>query len=116
MFSKMQPLRCLTLGALLVIPTITSPTQQRVVHEKRDKTNFAWTKSSRVPQDQILPLRIALTQSNLEKGHDWLMDVSHPSSPNYGKHWTFAEVKNAFKPRWMELNTHNCVLLTMPTQ
>lgn len=27
------------------------------------------------------------------------MDVSHPSSPNYGKHWTAEEVIEAFKPK-----------------
>lgn len=26
------------------------------------------------------------------------MDVSDPASPNYGKHWTSAQVIDAFKP------------------
>jgi tripeptidyl-peptidase-1 len=56
-------------------------------------------------------MRIALTQSNLDKAHEYLMDVSHPGSPNYGKHWTAQEVADAFAPsditirsvvRWLE--------------
>lgn len=52
----------------------------------------------RVRPEAILPVRIALAQKNLDKGHDYLMDVSHPHSANYGKHWTADEVIEAFKP------------------
>ena len=34
-----------------------------------------WTKRSKVPGSQILPMRIGLKQSNLEAGHDKLMDM-----------------------------------------
>ena len=44
-------------------------------------------------------MRIALAQSNLHKGYDHLMDVSHPKSPNYGKHWSAHEVAEAFAPK-----------------
>lgn len=96
---KMHLLKGYILNALLVLPTIASPTYSRVVHEKRNGGSSSWTRSERLASEQVLPLRFALKQSNLDKGHDWLMDVSHPSSPNYGKHWTFEQVKNAFKPR-----------------
>lgn len=34
-----------------------------------------WSKRARVPDSQILPVRIGLKQSNLEAGHDKLMDM-----------------------------------------
>lgn len=49
----------------------------------------------------MLPMRIALTQSNLDKGEEWLMDVSHPTSEKYGKHWTAEDIANAFAPRYV---------------
>lgn len=68
------------------------------VHEQRDVHSSRWTKLGRVRPEAILPVRIALAQNNLDKGHDYLMDISHPHSPNYGKHWTADEVIEAFKP------------------
>lgn len=46
-----------------------------VVHEKRYTPPTRWVKRDRIPRNAILPVRIGLTQSNLEKGHDFLMDV-----------------------------------------
>lgn len=43
-------------------------------------------------------MRIGLAQSNLDRAHEKLMDVAHPASVNYGKHWTSEEVIDAFKP------------------
>ena len=68
------------------------------VHEERDVHSSRWTKLGRVRPEAILPVRIALAQNNLDKGHGYLMDVSHPHSPNYGKHWTADEVIEAFRP------------------
>lgn len=68
------------------------------VHEQRDVRSSRWTKLGRVRPEAILPVRIALAQNNLDKGHDYLMEISHPHSPNYGKHWTADEVIEAFKP------------------
>jgi tripeptidyl-peptidase-1 len=34
-----------------------------------------WSKKSKVPDTQILPVRIGLKQSNLEAGHDKLMEM-----------------------------------------
>lgn len=44
------------------------------------------------------PMRIALAQSNLDKADEYLMDVSHPESPNFGKHWTAKQVAEMFAP------------------
>ena len=43
-------------------------------------------------------MRIGLTQGNLDKGYNHLMDVSHPDSPNFGKHWTAQQVAETFAP------------------
>ena len=51
-----------------------------------------------MPSYGILPMRIALTQGNLDQGYDHLMDVSHPESPNFGKHWSAKKVAETFAP------------------
>lgn len=72
------------------------PTTGHVVHEKR---GFALNYDRiRLDSDAIIPIRIALRQSNLHNGYDQLMDVSHPSSPNYGKHLSADEVHEMFAP------------------
>lgn len=45
------------------------------LHQKRDSTASRWTRRDRIEPSAMLPIRIALTQSDLHKGHDWLMDV-----------------------------------------
>jgi tripeptidyl-peptidase-1 len=86
---------------LLVSRLVASPlTQHHVVHEKRHSHPAGWTRRAELSNSAILPMRIALTQSNLEKGHQWLMDVSHPSSEKYGRHWSAEEVAQAFAPRY----------------
>lgn len=37
-------------------------------------------------------------QSNLDDAYEHLMDVSHPQSPNYGKHWTAENVHTMYAP------------------
>lgn len=48
---------------------------KHAVHEKRDTPGQDWVKSARIDADAILPLRIGLTQTNLESGYDHLMKV-----------------------------------------
>lgn len=43
-------------------------------------------------------MRFALSQTNLDKADQFLMDVSHPDSPNFGKHWTAKQVAETFAP------------------
>ena len=67
-----------------------------VLHEKRGGVvNYP---RRRVDSEAVIPVRIGLKQSNLESGYDRLMDVSHPSSPNYGKHLSAEEVHDLFAP------------------
>lgn len=43
------------------------------VHEKRETLHPRWLKRDRVESHKLLPMRIGLTQSNLDDGHDHLM-------------------------------------------
>jgi tripeptidyl-peptidase-1 len=45
------------------------------LHEKRTSIPRLWARGNRVESDAILPIRIGLTQSNLENAEDHLMDV-----------------------------------------
>lgn len=69
-----------------------------VLHEERSAMTVGLQKRSKLAGSHLLPVRIGLTQSNLDLGHDWLMDVAHPESPNYGKHWSTSDVNKAFAP------------------
>lgn len=81
----------------LALGSLAAPTPSGVLHEKRDASTV-WLKGSRVHGDVKLPMRIGLTQSNLDKGHDLLNEVSHPGSARYGKHYTAEEVADIFAP------------------
>lgn len=86
---------------LLVYGSLASPlTQHHAVHERRSTHPAGWTRRSAIDNRAILPMRIALAQSNLERGHEWLMQVSHPGSEKYGQHWSAKEVAEAFAPRY----------------
>jgi tripeptidyl-peptidase-1 len=85
---------------------------RHIVHEKQHATRRHWTKSARPHRNAVLPVRIGLTQSNLHRAEEFLMDVSHPTSKNYGKHWTPQQVAETFAPaqesvdlvmEWLEL-------------
>lgn len=84
------------LALSLVASVLASPLNTHVIHEKRDAAPNAWVKRDAVPQDMLLPMRIGLKSPNIDKGHDFLLDVSTPGSPNYGKHWTVDEVNDMF--------------------
>lgn len=97
------------LAGVLAIPTLNS--KRHVVHERRDQPPRNWARGHQLRGDTFLPVRIALAQNNLDKANEYLMDVSHPDSPNYGKHWTAQEVADTFAPsditirsvlRWLE--------------
>ncbi|KAH7627767.1 peptidase S8/S53 domain-containing protein [Sordaria sp. MPI-SDFR-AT-0083] len=57
-----------------------------------------WDKRGPVPSNTLLPMRIGLKQANLDVGHDLLMDISDPKSPNYGQHLSREDVVKMFSP------------------
>jgi len=88
------------ISALVVgaIAAPATPAKRHVIHEKRDSLPMNWRRNAKLHPDSTLPVRIALTQSNLDKADEFLMDVSHPKSPNFGKHWTAKQVAEMFAP------------------
>lgn len=83
----------LSLGAARA-PSSSAP----IVHESRSNVPAGWTAVRRADPGMILPFRIGLAQPNLDNIEAFLMDVSHPESPNYGKHWSPAKVAATFRP------------------
>ncbi|KAH6708876.1 peptidase S8/S53 domain-containing protein, partial [Leptodontidium sp. MPI-SDFR-AT-0119] len=68
------------------------------LHEKREPVSQTWTTISRAHPSEILLVKIGLAQSNLHRAEEYLLDISHPRSANFGKHWTSEEVANTFTP------------------
>jgi tripeptidyl-peptidase I len=51
------------------------PPVKHVLHEERQTIALDWIKGARIEGSAVLPMRIGLTQNNLEKGYDYLMEV-----------------------------------------
>lgn len=63
------------LGLALVAAAVPAPTSH-VVHEKRTWTPSAkWVNVGRVEPTHDVVVRIGLKQQNLDRGHEYLMDV-----------------------------------------
>lgn len=71
----MLGLNLLSLVAVVALSHAAPTSVKHVVHEKRASTPSDWRKGRRVESSAILSVRIGLTQTNLENGHDFLMDV-----------------------------------------
>lgn len=97
----------IAIGGLLTtaIAAPTTDSKRHVVHERRARIPKHWERDSRLHGDSYLPMRIALSQSNLDRADEFLMDVSHPDSPNFGKHWSAKQVAEAFAPSEEAVNS-----------
>ena len=80
-------------AAFATVATALPTSANHVVHEKRSGSS-SWSPMQGVKPDGriTLPVRIGLTESNLHRGDDILMEVSDPTSDKYGKHLTAEEV------------------------
>ncbi|KAF9063311.1 subtilisin-like protein [Rhodocollybia butyracea] len=87
----------LSVGFSVAAPSYTIHSHH-VVHEKRAAEPLDWVVSRRLEGHKRLPLRIGLAQRNIHNLEDMLMAVSHPESPEYGKHWTPEQVVDTFAP------------------
>ncbi|KAI1314045.1 peptidase S8/S53 domain-containing protein [Xylaria venustula] len=74
------------------------PTSEHVVHEKRIGIPEHWTKVSEASDGRPIDLRFALKQSNLERAEEYMREVSHPESENFGRFWTPQDVIRKFAP------------------
>jgi tripeptidyl-peptidase-1 len=70
MFAKFS-----VLTALAALVNAAPAPISHVVHEERSVPSKDWMKGARIEKSAVIPLRIGLTQTNLEKGYDFLMDV-----------------------------------------
>ncbi|KAG4030402.1 hypothetical protein MFRU_012g01380 [Monilinia fructicola] len=84
--------------AIVALASAAPSSVKHVVHEKRNAPPSDWVKGSRIEGSAIVPMRIGLTQSNLDNGYDYLMEISDPDSPKYGKYWSSKEVHDKFAP------------------
>ncbi len=93
-------LLALSVLACLVAACEAAPasTGTHVLHEKRDVLHPAWKVHSRAPRDYVMPMRFALKQRNLEHAERYILEVSDPASPSFGKHWTAQQVADMFAP------------------
>lgn len=69
----LQALICF--GAIALTATAAPTSTSHVVHEKRQSEPLNWVKFSRVDPSTVLPVRIGLTQSNLDNGPRLLDEV-----------------------------------------
>ncbi|KAJ9220584.1 hypothetical protein DTO271D3_4637 [Paecilomyces variotii] len=88
----------LLLGALAAAAVAIPAPHNYVLHERRDVLPTSWSEGERIYRKTSLPMRIGLTQSNLDRGHDLLMEVSDHTSPKYGQHYTIEEIHDLFAP------------------
>ncbi|KAI0648913.1 subtilisin-like protein [Trametes meyenii] len=97
MLLTLRLLHTLALG-LASATALAPPLSPHVRHESRSVLPRGWAPVRRAEADRVIPLRIGLTQSNLASLEEYLLDVSHPESANYGDHWTPARVAQTFRP------------------
>lgn len=91
-------------GLLTGVIAAPAPQKRHVVHERREQTPRNWRREDPLHPDSSLPMRFALTQNNLHNAEAYLMDVSNPSSPNFGKHWSAKKVAETFAPSADSIN------------
>ena len=110
LFPSFRVLLGVTILALSVDLVTASPLSRRVVHERRDTTPHGWSLHRRADPDIRIPLSFALVQSNVHNLDAYLHDVAHPSSPNYGKHWSPNRIAESFRPAEETVDTVRALL------
>lgn len=95
MRSLLLPFVLLSLGLAANSDPILS---RSTLHERRSHLPAGWKVAHKHHASALLPLRFALAQSNIQDIEEYLYDVSHPNSPNYGKHWSAGRVASTFAP------------------
>lgn len=83
----------------LLVTAFAAPSINHVLHEKRDGIPQGWRKLGKLSGAEVLSMSVALTQGNLDRAEEFLMEVSHPNSPKYGQHWSAKDIADTFAPR-----------------
>ena len=95
----MRPVSFIAFATLLAAASAApSPRAGYVLHERRASEPLDWTQSRRLDPSHVLPMKFGLTQTNLHRLEELLMEVSHPKSPSFGKHWSPEQVIDMFAP------------------
>jgi tripeptidyl-peptidase-1 len=83
------------LNALTVLPSflLLALARDMRLHERRDGVPEGFTSKGPAPGNVTLRLRIALVPNDIEGLQTKLMDVSTPSSPQYGRWLSKEEVR-----------------------
>ncbi|KXJ85420.1 protease S8 tripeptidyl peptidase I [Microdochium bolleyi] len=97
-------LSCLV-AALSGTASALPPSARHVVHEERGSVLKDWVRGARIEKTAILPVRIGLAQTNLDRGHDMLMDVTSPKSSKYSQWWSQEDLHEFFAPSTETVNT-----------
>ncbi|KAG2122346.1 subtilisin-like protein [Suillus clintonianus] len=104
MHSFLLPVLSFTLS--IAVSAIADPTLSPwQLHEQRSHIPAGWTRARKLHPSALVPLRFALAQSNIEHIEALLNDVSHPSSPNYGNHWSASQIAAEFAPSTESIET-----------
>ncbi|KAF5529157.1 peptidase S8 S53 subtilisin kexin sedolisin [Fusarium napiforme] len=89
-------MKMLYICSLMLVAAAAASVHQ--AHVRHGPSGLNWEHEDRVSPDEIIPVRVALTQRNLEYGMDHLLNVSDPASPNYGKYYSAQDVIDIFAP------------------
>ena len=89
-----------TLSLFTVVLSFPHAFALLIVHEKRDVPFRNPINRQRIDANTILPMRIGLKSNaeSLANAENWLMAISDPDSPQYGRYWSQKDVIEAFKP------------------
>jgi tripeptidyl-peptidase I len=77
----------------LALPT------DHIIHERVPVDVKDWVKGDAAKPEEVLSMRFGLKQSNLDRAHEFLNDVSDPKSANYGQYWDAEKIAETFAPR-----------------
>ncbi len=99
-------------GAVVSVLGSEPQLSPHVLHEHRRSLPSGWSLHRRADPEVTLPLSIALVQSNIDSLEEYLLDIADPDSPNYGKHWTPAQVRDTFRPSQESIDVVHAWLTT----
>ena len=98
-------------SSFIALTTASPQLSPYTLHEKRSHLPDGWSHSHRHHPHAVVPLRFGLSQPNIDNIEDFLNDVSDPSSPNFGKHWSPGRVAATFAPSDESVDTVRTWLL-----
>jgi hypothetical protein len=91
---------------VLLSPLLVGARGDFVLVERRDSPPPGFSRIGSAPANDVLNMRLALAQGNIEGLHDTVYEISTPGSSRYGQYLTAAEARYDL---WYE---HYCSLIT----